>query len=126
MWALTDENSIVHFKLAKVDKLFLNTSIRWAQLLEFFKEYSVILLLVYMVAAIALSYGIAKDSISSRALPIAINSAWLFEHQLSSLSFIWASSSLPTNIATPERTQCSFLVPSIYVHIICSSCPFAS
>ena len=60
MWALTHEKSYVHFKLSKVDTLFLISCMRWAWLLVFFNESSVILLLVYIVAVRRLSSELLK------------------------------------------------------------------
>ena len=117
---------INHFKLSKVDTLFVNSSMRWAWSLVFF-ESSVILLSVYIVAVSRLSFWIAKDSIASKAFTIASCSAWLFEHLL----FVWVLFGLrvPYRWILPLPTQllvhfCSHLC--MYAWIICSSCPIAS
>jgi len=88
--------------------------------LAFCSESSVILLSVNMVAVRGLISVMCIDPIASRALIRASCSAWLFEHLLSSYSFIWATISFPMKTAAPDRTPCSYLLPSVYAFTVVS------
>jgi hypothetical protein len=87
---------------------------RYAWLSGFRSESMVSLLSVYIVAVRGLPSSVFSVSIASRALLIASCSAWLFEHRLSNLNLICFASLVPINLAAPDPTPCSPLLPNIY------------
>ena len=71
------------------------------------------MLSVNTVAVRGLLSALFIDSIVSNALIMASCSAWLFEHLLSSLSFIRAAISCPMKITAPDPTPVSHILPSV-------------
>ena len=102
--AFTQENFIFHFNSCRVATRFVISTMRYAWFLGFYSESSVILLSVYTVAVRELFSGTFNFSTASRALIMAICSAWLLEHLLSNLDLICVAISFPMNITVPDPT----------------------
>ena len=84
---------------------------RYVRFFRFLSDSNVILLPVNISAVLSLVY---KNCKFSSAFIIASCSAWLFEHRPFNLYFFVSINLLSLNIAIPDPTTCSLLLPSVY------------
>ena len=77
----------------------------------FLSDSNIILLYVNISTVLSL---VSKNCTFSSAFSIASCSAWLFEHCPFNLYFFVSINLLSLNIAIPDPTLCSHLLPSVY------------